>query len=110
MSLMASRIYSGDELLTTPYTLFATAGAISEIGARPVFADIEESTCNIDVQQISEFVARRPEIRAINIPVVEDAVQSIGAEYKNGCAVSIGPVGAFSFYPTKNLGGTRMAA
>jgi len=127
LALMALDIHPGDEVLTTPYTFFATAGAISRIGAVPVFVDVEESTFNIDVDLMRDVLAKRPKIRAIipvhlfggcadmdpicatteerGIGVIEDAAQSIGSEYKGRRAGSIGQMGAFSFFPSKNLGG-----
>src|SRR5215471_8825457 len=126
LALMALDIRPGDEVLTTPYTFFATAGAISRVGAVPVFADVEEHTFNLDVNRAAEVLASHPKIRAVipvhlfgacadmdpicamaaerGIPVIEDAAQSIGAEYKGRCAGSIGQVGCFSFFPSKNLG------
>jgi dTDP-4-amino-4,6-dideoxygalactose transaminase len=126
LGLMALDIAPGDEVLTTPYTFFATAGAISRMGAIPVFADVEEDTFNINVGQVAELLASRPGIRAIvpvhlfggcaemdticalaaerGVPVLEDAAQSIGSEYKGRRAGSIGQLGAFSFFPSKNLG------
>lgn len=127
LALMALDIRPGDEVLTTPYTFFATAGAISRVGAVPVFADVEESTWNLDTNRALEILQKRPKIRAIipvhlfggcahmdpicrmaaerGIPVIEDAAQSIGAEYKQRRAGSIGQLGCFSFFPSKNLGG-----
>ncbi len=126
LALMALEIAPGDEVLTTPYTFFATAGAISRVGATPVFVDVEEDTFNLDVGRMEAVLAARPRIRAIipvhlfggcadmdpimqmagarGIPVIEDAAQSIGSEYKGRRAGSIGQMGAFSFFPSKNLG------
>ena len=127
LALLALNIGPGDEVLTTPYSFFATAGAVSRVGAIPVFADVEEATFNIDVAHMLEALAARPKIRAIipvhlfggcadmdpimkaadqrGIPVIEDAAQSIGSEYKGRRAGSIGQIGCFSFFPSKNLGG-----
>ena len=127
LALMALDIRPGDEVLTTPYTFFASAGAISRIGAIPVFADVEQATFNLDIERVKETLAKHPKIRAIipvhlfggcadmdalcslaadrDIAVIEDAAQSIGAEYKNQRAGSIGQIGCFSFFPSKNLGG-----
>jgi dTDP-4-amino-4,6-dideoxygalactose transaminase len=127
LALMAIEIRPGDEVLTTPYTFFATAGAISRMGAVPIFVDVEEHTFNLDANRVTEILASHPTIRAIlpvhlfggcadmdplcamardrGIPVIEDAAQSIGSEYKNRRAGSIGEAGCFSFFPSKNLGG-----
>jgi len=127
LALLALDIGPGDEVLTTPYTFFATAGAISRAGATPVFADVEEGTFNIDVNRMREALEAHPRVRAIipvhlfggcadmdpicemaasrEIPVIEDAAQSIGSEYKGRRAGSVGRIGCFSFFPSKNLGG-----
>ena len=127
LALMALDVQPGDEVLTTPYTFFATAGAISRVGAVPVFVDVEEDTFNLDVNLMEGALAAHPKVRAImpvhlfggcadmdpimkmanerGIPVIEDAAQSIGSEYKGRRAGSIGRIGAFSFFPSKNLGG-----
>jgi dTDP-4-amino-4,6-dideoxygalactose transaminase len=135
IALMAEEIGPGDEVVTTPYTFFATAGAIARVGARPVFVDIDPSTFNIDVDLIEDAVTDRTRaiipvhlfgqmadmdpimalVRSLNqkpitnnqkpIIVIEDAAQAIGAEYKGRRAGSIGDYGTFSFFPSKNLGG-----
>jgi dTDP-4-amino-4,6-dideoxygalactose transaminase len=127
LALMGLDVQPGDEVLTTPYTFFATAGAISRVGAVPVFVDVEEDTFNLDVSLMEDVLAAHPKVRAIipvhlfggcadmdpimkiadqrGVPVVEDAAQSIGSEYKGRRAGSIGRIGAFSFFPSKNLGG-----
>ncbi len=122
--LMAENIGVGDEVITTPYTFFATAGAIARVGATPVFVDIDPQTYNLDISQISSKITDRT--RAL-IPVhlygqmadmdpimqiaekhgllaIEDAAQAIGAEYKGHRAGSIGHYGCLSFFPSKNLG------
>ena len=123
LALMAYDIGPGDEVLTVPFTFFATAGAIAQLGARPVFVDVEPDTFNIDVPQAVRMLASNPRIKAVipvhlygacadmdplwaaaharSIPVIEDAAQSIGAEYRGKPA---GDMACFSFYPTKNLG------
>ena len=126
LSLMALGIGAGDEVITTPFTFFATAGAIWHTGARPVFVDIEESTFNIDPLKLETALAAHPKTRAIipvhlyggcadmdpilaaasprQIPVIEDAAQSIGARYQDRLAGGMGLTGCFSFFPSKNLG------
>jgi dTDP-4-amino-4,6-dideoxygalactose transaminase len=124
-ALMALDLGPGDEVVTTPYTFFATAGAISRLGATPVFVDIDPLTYNIDPARIEGAIT--PRTRAImpvhlfgqmadmdpimeiaaqrDLVVIEDAAQAIGAEYKGRRAGSIGHMGCFSFFPSKNLGG-----
>jgi dTDP-4-amino-4,6-dideoxygalactose transaminase len=123
--LMAENVGPGDEVITTPFSFFATAGAIARLRATPVFVDIDPSTYNFDPSQISAKITSKT--RAIipvhlygqmadmdpvmqlasqhNLVVIEDAAQAIGAEYKGQRAGSIGHYGCFSFFPSKNLGG-----
>jgi len=125
ISLMAAGIKEGDEVITTPFTFFATAGSISRLGAKPVFVDIEPDTFNIDTKQIEKNITKKT--RAImpvhlygqcadmdpvldlaeknNLVVIEDAAQAIGSEYRGRRAGSLGDYGCLSFFPTKNLGG-----
>jgi len=122
--LMAEGIGPGDEVITSPYTFFATAGSIARVGATPVFVDIDPATYNLHVPQIEAKIT--PRTRAImpvhlygqmadmdalmqvaqkhQLVVIEDAAQAIGAEYKGRRAGSIGHYGCFSFFPSKNLG------
>jgi dTDP-4-amino-4,6-dideoxygalactose transaminase len=125
ISLMAIGIGPGDEVITTPYTFFATAGCIARLGAKPVFVDIDPSSFNIDPEKIAEQITSRT--KAIlpvhlygqcadsapvldiaekhNLYVVEDAAQAIGSQYSDGRkAGNQGDLGCFSFFPTKNLG------
>ena len=124
-SLMALEVGPGDEVITTPYTFFSTGGSIWRTGARPVFVDIEPDTFNIDASKIEAAITQKTKaiipvhlfgqmaemdpIMEIsenhNLHVIEDAAQAIGATYHGRIAGSIGTVGCFSFYPTKNLGG-----
>ena len=126
LALMGLDIKAGDEVLTTPYTFFATAGAIVRSGARPVFVDVDERTFNLDAGQLADALERHPKVRAIipihlfgdcadmdpileiarrkGVAVIEDAAQSIGSEYKGRRAGSMGDIGCFSFFPSKNLG------
>src|SRR3989338_8493976 len=125
LALMACGIKNGDEVITTPFTFFATAGSIVRLGAVPVFVDIDPYTYNIDVSKIASAVNKKTKAilpvhlygqcadmdaileiaRANRLMVVEDAAQAIGAAYKGQNAGTFGNVGCFSFYPTKNLGG-----
>ncbi len=125
VSLMSLGIGSGDEVITTPYTFFATAGSVWRLGAKPVFVDIEPDTFNIDPAKIEAAitdktkaivpvhlfgqVAEMDPIMEIakkhNIYVIEDGAQAIGATYKDRKAGSFGTTGCFSFFPSKNLGG-----
>jgi len=125
LALMALDLKAGDEVITAPFTFFATAAAIARLGARPKFVDIEPHTYNLDPGQLEAAITRRT--RAVlpihmygqcadmnrileisnhyRLPVVEDAAQAIGAVTKGRRAGSMGQMGCFSFYPTKNLGG-----
>lgn len=122
--LMAEGIGPGDEVITTPFTFFATVGVIARVGAVPVFVDINPDTYDLDASQLASAVTGRT--RAIipvhlygqmadmdtvmsvadefNLTVIEDAAQAIGAEYKGRRAGSIGHYGCLSFFPSKNLG------
>src|SRR5574344_1636268 len=124
-SLMVEKIGPGDEVITTPFTFFATVGAIVRVGAKPVFVDIDPVTFNIDPSQIEKKVTSRTRAiipvhlfgqaadmdpimeiaRKHHLIVIEDACQAIGAEYKDHRVGSIGDYGCFSFFPSKNLGG-----
>jgi len=124
LALMAERIGPGDEVITTPYTFFATAGSIARVGAKPVFVDILPDTFNIDPSQIEAKITAATkaiipvhlygqcaDMDAINeiacrhsLVVIEDAAQAIGAEYRGRRAGSMGKYGCFSFFPSKNLG------
>ena len=125
VALMAIGIKPGDEVITTPFSFFATAGSIARLGAKPVFVDIEPDSFNLDATKIAAAIT--PRTKAImpvhlygqmaemdllmevaarhKLFVIEDAAQAIGAEYKGRRAGSIGHFGCFSFYPSKNLGG-----
>lgn len=132
LSLMAIGVSAGDSVITTPYTFFATAGSIARLGARPVFVDIDPETFNIDPNKLEDLIRRQltahnSQLKAIipvhlfgqcadmepilelarkyGLKVIEDAAQAIGAEYKGRRAGSMGNVGCFSFFPSKNLGG-----
>jgi dTDP-4-amino-4,6-dideoxygalactose transaminase len=132
VALMALGIGPGDAVITTPYTFFATGGCVSRLGARPVFVDIDPQTFNLDPNRLQDLlrdrrsgVADRPKaimpvhlfgqmadmdpILAMaerhGLPVIEDAAQAIGAEYRGRRAGAIGQLGCFSFFPSKNLGG-----
>jgi dTDP-4-amino-4,6-dideoxygalactose transaminase len=124
VALMALDIGPGDEVVTTPYTFFATAGAIVRMGAKPMFVDIDPATFNIDAKAIASKVTPRTKAimpvhlfgqcadmdpimdvaRRHKLAVIEDAAQAIGSEYKGRRAGSIGTVGCYSFFPSKNLG------
>ncbi len=125
MAMMALNIGPGDEVITPTFSFFATAGAVVRVGATPVFVDVDPITMNVSPDAIAAAITPRTKaivpvhlfgqsadmdaIMAIanehGIPVVEDAAQAIGTQYKDGRRVgSIGLMGCFSFYPTKNLG------
>lgn len=124
VSLMAEDMGPDDEVITTPYTFFATAGSISRLGAKPVFVDIDPDTYNIDPALIEEKITPRTGVvmpvhlygqmadmdpimeiaRRHDLVVIEDAAQALGSEHKGKRAGSIGDYGCFSFFPSKNLG------
>jgi len=131
ISLMAAGVGAGDCVLTSPYSFFATAGAIVRLGAVPVFADIDPATYNIDPGSATEVVKALPETKrkrlkalipvhlygqcadmdpldqlaaGLELTVIEDAAQAIGAEYQGRRAGALGAMGCFSFFPSKNLG------
>ena len=124
LALMAEGIGAGDEVITTPYTFFATVGAISRLGAKPVFVDIDPVTFNLDASKLEAAVTPRTKAiipvhlygqmadmdavmaaaKAHGLIVIEDAAQAIGSEWKGRRAGSIGDYGCFSFFPSKNLG------
>jgi len=124
VALMAIGIEAGDEVITTPYTFFATAGAISRLGARPVFVDIDPLTYNIDPAKLESVITERSRAiipvhlygqtadmdpimevaRRHKLYVIEDAAQAIGSEYGGRRAGALGDLACFSFFPSKNLG------
>ncbi|MCH9655185.1 MAG: DegT/DnrJ/EryC1/StrS family aminotransferase [Planctomycetes bacterium] len=125
LALMALEIGPGDEVITSPFTFFATGSSIARVGATPVFADIDPVSMNLCPDSIeSKITERTKAIMPVHIfgqcadmepiwrnavrngiPVIEDAAQAIGAEYRGRRAGVLGTIGCFSFFPTKNLGG-----
>lgn len=125
VALMSLGIGPGDEVITTPYSFFATAGCIARVGATPVFVDIDFETFNLDVGRVATAITDRT--RAIvpvhlfgqpcdmealwsvacahDLPIIEDAAQAIGAKSSVGPVGRLGVFGCFSFFPSKNLGG-----
>ena len=125
LSLMAVDVGPGDEVILPSFTFFATASSVSRLGAKPVFADIDPDTFNIDPTEVRRLIS--PATKAVlpvhlfgqcadldavcqiaeaaDIAVMEDAAQAIGAELNGRRAGAMGDIGCFSFYPTKNLGG-----
>jgi dTDP-4-amino-4,6-dideoxygalactose transaminase len=125
LALMSCGVSEGDEVITTPFTFFASASAITRLGARPVFVDIDQRTYNIDPAQVENAITDRTKaimpvhlygqcadmnpLIALSerrrVPIVEDAAQASGAEDRRRRAGSMGTIGCLSFYPSKNLGG-----
>jgi len=124
LALLAAGIGPGDEVITVPFTFFATVATIGYVGATPVYVDIDPRTFNIDVRQVEAAITERTRAilpvhlygqpadmypileiaRRHKLVVIEDAAQAHGAEYNGRRTGSIGDIGCFSFYPTKNLG------
>jgi len=124
IALEALGIKEGDEVITTPFTFFSTAEAISVVGAKPVFVDVSLDDFNIDVNKIEEAITERTKAimpvhifgtpvamdkineiaKKHNLYVIEDACQAIGAKYRDRMVGGLGDVACFSFFPTKNLG------
>ncbi len=125
LALMAVGVKAGDEVITTPYSFFATVSAVTRLGAKPVFVDIDPGTFNLDISQVESAITEKTKaiqpvhlygqcasMKELNeiagrhgIPVVEDAAQAIGAEENGIRSGAMSEVGCFSFYPSKNLGG-----
>jgi dTDP-4-amino-4,6-dideoxygalactose transaminase len=125
LSLLAVGVKAGDEVITTPYTFFATASTIARVGGTPVFVDIEEDSFNIKLDAVAHAVSPRTKAllpvhlfgltvepkklqeigKRYSIPIIEDACQAVGAQRDGFVAGGIGELSTFSFYPTKNLGG-----
>lgn len=125
LALMALDIGPGDEVITTPFSFFATAGCVARVGARPVFVDIDPRTFNLEVAhveaaitprtkaimpvhlfgQLADMLALSPIAERHGIPIIEDAAQALGATLGARQAGSLGAFGCFSFFPSKNLGG-----
>jgi dTDP-4-amino-4,6-dideoxygalactose transaminase len=125
LALRALEIGPGDEVITTPFTFIATSEVVSAVGAKPIFVDIDPTTFNLDLQQVTKAI--NPKVKAIipvhlfgqpvnmtalmgiamihNLAIIEDCAQSTGANWEGQVVGSIGNIGCFSFYPTKNLGG-----
>lgn len=125
LALQACKIGPGDEVITSPFTFFATAETVANVGAKPVFADIDPVTLNLDLDKAEAKITSRTKaiipvhifgqmanmdkVRTLaekyHLRVIEDAAQAIGAEYRGQKAGSFGDAATFSFFPTKNLGG-----
>ena len=125
LALMALDVGTGDEVILPSYTFFATASAVTRLGAIPIFADIDPTTYLVDPADVARKVSRRtkaiipvhlfgrtadmdallPTATKAGVPVIEDAAQSILSTWHGRCSGMLGDVGCFSFYPTKNLGG-----
>ena len=129
LALMAADVKDGDEVITTPFTFFATSGTIARLGAKPVFVDVDEKTYNINLEQALEKITSKTKIflpvhlfgqmcalekvkkdfQDKNIKIIEDAAQAFGSsrifENKIERAGTVGDIGCYSFFPTKNLGG-----
>jgi dTDP-4-amino-4,6-dideoxygalactose transaminase len=125
VAMMALGIGPGDEVVTTPFSFFATAGCVARLGAKAVFVDIDPVTFNLDPDRLDGAIG--PQTKAIlpvhlygqsadmdaiggvagdcGVPVIEDAAQAIGADYRGRRVGGLGAVGCFSFFPSKNLGG-----
>jgi dTDP-4-amino-4,6-dideoxygalactose transaminase len=140
LALMALGVGAGDEIITSPFTFFATAGTIARLGARPVFCDIDPLSFNLSPQAVADFIDQHCRVQGnqllnratggrvkglmpvhlygqsadmdplmalakqYNLKVIEDAAQAIGTEYQGVRVGSIGDIGCFSFFPSKNLG------
>lgn len=124
IALKALGIEEGDEVITTPFTFFATAESISFVGATPVFVDVDINTYNIDPAKIEEKITEKTKAimpvhifgqpcdmdsineiaKKYNLKVIEDACQAIGSEYKSQKIGTLSDIACFSFFPTKNLG------
>ncbi|WP_284643285.1 DegT/DnrJ/EryC1/StrS family aminotransferase [Paenibacillus silviterrae] len=124
IGLRAAGIGNGDQVITTPFTFFATSEAIQQVGADPIFVDIDPITLNINIKELQKVITPRTkaiipvhlfghacdmeEIQAIaathDLKIIEDVAQGFGGEYKGRKLGSMGDVGCFSFFPTKNLG------
>jgi dTDP-4-amino-4,6-dideoxygalactose transaminase len=124
-AMMAAGVGPGDDVVTSTYTFFASAGAVARLGARAILCDIEPETFNLDPEKLAAAITPRTKLiqpvhlygqcadmdpilevaRSKGIPVLEDACQSMGAAYRGKKAGSLGAFGAFSFFPSKNLGG-----
>jgi len=124
LSLMAVGVKPGDEVITTPFTFFATAEVVSLLGATPVFVDIEQDTCNIDPARIESAITGKTKAiipvslygqcadmdpinqiaAARGVPVIEDGAQSFGADHKGKKSCGLSTIGCASFFPSKPLG------
>jgi dTDP-4-amino-4,6-dideoxygalactose transaminase len=125
MSLIALGVTCGDEVITTPFTFFATVESIIRVGATPVFVDIDENTFNMNTKHLEDVVTEKTKAimpvhlfgqccnmddilefaKKYDLFIIEDSAQAIGAKWNGVLAGSIGTVGCFSFFPSKNLGG-----
>jgi dTDP-4-amino-4,6-dideoxygalactose transaminase len=125
LALLAAGVQPGDEVITSPFTFFASAGAIHRIGAVPVLVDIDPVSFNLDPRCVEAAITSRTAAimpvhifgqcaemeplwklaSAYDLPIIEDSAQAIGAEYRGERTGSLGKIGCFSFFPTKNLGG-----
>ncbi|MDD4202300.1 MAG: DegT/DnrJ/EryC1/StrS family aminotransferase, partial [Candidatus Omnitrophica bacterium] len=125
LALRAVDIKSGDEVITTSYSFVATSEAIHRVGAVPIFCDISEEDYNMDIKKMEKLITKKTkailpvhlygqsiDMTSVNgiakkhkLKVIEDACQAMGAKYKNKMVGNLGDVAAFSFFPTKNLGG-----